>query len=107
MAAEDDGVGPDVADDVRGEVRRERRDEGLLDAREGLVHHVGNVAHRTLAALDAAQPAREARRLRLLDPPTGRDLGERKCAGADGRPADVVLDHLAARLHTDALDVVP
>ena len=105
VPAEDDGVRPDVADDVRQRIGQQRPHERALHAGQ---HPVQERGDRTgpLVTRDAAQAPTDPGPAGLLDPASQGQLGEAERAGADERPSDVVLDDLLAGLAPDGLEVV-
>ena len=105
MPAEDDAVRPHVADDVRGEVGSQRRQEGAFGAAEP----TSEQAFDSTRIAEAARPTQargDPRLLALAKAATTSELCQRERAGADDRPADVVLDDLLAGLARDGLEVV-
>ncbi len=105
VTAEDDGIRPDVTNDVGGEVRGHRRQERALDPAEPAVQQCRGA---TILAepCGATQLGRQTRPLALGQPATRGQLRQRERTGADDGPAHVVLDELLACLDADALEIL-
>src|SRR4051794_28661748 len=101
VAAEDDRVGPDVADDVGGGVGLGGLAEGLAPALNRGLDDRGPA----VPALAPADPAKQAARLLAVAPRLDAGVDGSGGEGADQRPGDVVLDDLALRLAGDPLQL--
>src|SRR4051812_33352067 len=105
VAAEDDRVGPDVAHEVRGCVRRQR---GLVVADEQLTEP--RLKTGRAAAAHPVADARGADACPLATTAAANAIDGVLRAGHDPRaeewPRDVVLDDLGARLACDPLEVL-
>ena len=105
MAAEDDRVRPHVADEVGQRVCGQGAQEGAFNAGQRAGRGRPRSPTRPLVEIwRSRRPTRECVGWSIR--PRQRQLGQGECAGADQRPADVVLDDLLARLAGDALEVL-